>query len=94
MSHVQGARKNHNKIIVSGSFGSVPHFRYLITTLKHRYCVLKEIKWKLNSENSCYHSVQNFLSYRLKSRNMKIKIWRNINLLLLLYGSEIWSHIE
>jgi len=40
--------------------------------------------------NSCYHSVQNLLSFRLLFRNMKIKIYRNI-MLRVLYGCETRS---
>jgi len=35
--------------------------------------------------------VQNLLSSRLLSKNLKIKIYRNINLLVVLYGFEGWS---
>ena len=38
-----------------------------------------------------YHSVQNLLSSRLLSKNLKIKIYRTIILSLVLYGCETWS---
>ena len=38
----------------------------------------------------CYHSVQNLLSSRLLSKNLKIKIYRIISLPVLLYGFETW----
>jgi len=41
--------------------------------------------------NVCYHSVQNLLSSRLLSKNLKIKIYRTIILLVVLYGCETWS---
>ena len=41
--------------------------------------------------NVCYHSVQNLLSSRLLSKNLKIKIYRTINLPVFLYGCETWS---
>jgi len=41
--------------------------------------------------NACCHSVQNILSYSLVSKNIKIKIYRNIILPLVLYGCETWS---
>jgi len=41
--------------------------------------------------NACYHSVQNLLSSRLLSKNLKIKIYRTINLPVVLYGCESWS---
>jgi len=40
---------------------------------------------------TCYDSVQNLLSSRLLSKNLKIKIYRTINLPVVLYGCETWS---
>jgi hypothetical protein len=41
--------------------------------------------------NACYHSVQNFLSSRLLSKNIKIRIYTIIILPVVLYGCETWS---
>ena len=41
--------------------------------------------------NACYYSVQNLLSSRLLSKNLKIKIYRTIILRVVLYGCETWS---
>ena len=38
-----------------------------------------------------YNSVQNLLSSRLLSKNLKIKIYRTIILSVVLYGCETWS---
>jgi hypothetical protein len=38
-----------------------------------------------------YHSVQNLLSSRLLTKNLKIKIYRTIILSVVLYGCETWS---
>ena len=43
------------------------------------------------SGNACYHSVQNLLSFSLLSKNLKINIYRNIILPIVLYGCETWS---
>ena len=43
------------------------------------------------SGSACYHSVQNLLSSRLLSKNLKIKIYRTIILPVVLYGCETWS---
>ena len=40
--------------------------------------------------NACYRSVQNLLSSSLLTQNLKIKIYRTINLLVVLYGCETW----
>ena len=41
--------------------------------------------------NACYHSVQNLLSSRLLSKNLKIKIYKTVILSVVLYGCETWS---
>ena len=46
---------------------------------------------KLNSENACYHSVQNLSSSSLLSKNLKINIYGTIILPAVLYGCETWS---
>ena len=51
----------------------------------------EEIKSRLRSGNACYHSVQNLLSSRLLSKNLKIKIYRTIILPVVMYGCETWS---
>jgi hypothetical protein len=53
----------------------------------------EEVKCRLNSGNACYHSLQNLLSSSLLSKNLKIKIYRTIILLVVLYGCETWSLI-
>jgi hypothetical protein len=42
---------------------------------------------------TCYYSVQNLLSSRLLSKNLKIRIYRTIILPVVLYGCETWSLI-
>ena len=61
------------------------------TTLTNQNSIQDEIKGRLKSGNACYHLVQNLLSYRLLSKNIKIKIYRNIILPVVLYGCETWS---
>jgi hypothetical protein len=51
----------------------------------------KEIKSRLNSGNACNHLVQSLLSFRLLSRNAKVKIHKIITWPLVLYGCETWS---
>ena len=51
----------------------------------------EEIKSRLKSGNACYHSVQNLLSSRSLSKNIKIKIYRIIMLSVVLYGCDTWS---
>jgi hypothetical protein len=51
----------------------------------------EEIKRRLNSRNASYHSVQNLMSSRVLSTNAKIKIYKTVMLLVVLYGYETWS---
>ena len=66
-------------------------FKYLGTTLTNQNSIPQEIKGRLISGNACYHSVQNLLSSRLISKNLKIKIYRTIILPVVLYRCETWS---
>jgi hypothetical protein len=50
-----------------------------------------KVKSRLNSGNVCYYSVQNLLSFRLVSKNLKIKIYKTVILPVVLYGCETWS---
>jgi ethanolamine utilization protein EutQ (cupin superfamily) len=53
--------------------------------------IQEEIKSRLNSGNTSYHLVQNLMSSILLSKNLNIKIYRTINLCVVLYGYETWS---
>jgi len=47
----------------------------------------EEVKTRLNSENACYHSVENILSSRVLSKNVSIKIYVTIILPVIRFGS-------
>jgi hypothetical protein len=66
-------------------------FRYLGATLTVQNSILEEIKSRMKLGNACYHSVQNLLSSRLLSRNLKMKIYRPIILPVVLNGCKTWS---
>ena len=59
----------------TGVLERVEEFKYLGTTLTNQILFRKEIKSRLRSGNACCHSVQNLLSSRLLSKNLKIKIY-------------------
>jgi hypothetical protein len=69
----------------------VTKFKYLGITPTDQNCMHEEIKSRLNSGNTCYHSVQSLLSTRLLPRNLKVKIYRIIILPVVLYGCETSS---
>jgi len=61
------------------------------TTLTNPNSIAEEIKSRLKSGYASYHSMQNLLSSRLLSKNLKIKIYRTVILPVVLYGCETWS---
>jgi hypothetical protein len=71
----------------------VSQFRNLGTTVTNQNLIQEEIKRRLNSGNACYHLVQNLLSSRLLSKNLKVKIYKTIVLRVVVYGCETWSLI-
>ena len=91
MSRDQNAGRIQSVRIDNSIFERVEEFKYLGTTLTNQNSITEEIKSRLRSGNACYHSVQNLLSSRLLSRNIKIKIYRTIILPVVLYGCEAWS---
>ena len=91
MSRDQNAGRIQSVRIDNSTFERVEEYKYLGTTLTKQNCIAEEIKSRLRSGNACYHSVQNLLSSRLLSKNLKIKIYRTIILPVFLYGCETWS---
>jgi hypothetical protein len=65
MSRHPNSGQNQNIRIANESFENVTTFKYLGTTLSDQNDIHDEIKSRLNSGNTCYHSVQNLLSSRL-----------------------------
>jgi len=77
--------------IDNSSIERVEEFKYLGTTLTNQNSIQEENKRRLKLGNACYYSVQNLLSSRLLSKNLKTKMYRTIILPVVLYGCEIWS---
>ena len=77
--------------IDNSSIERVEEFKYLGTMLTNQNSIQEETKSRLKLGNACYYSVQNLLSSRLLSKNLKIKIYRTIILPVVLYGCENWS---
>jgi hypothetical protein len=69
LSHHRIAGQDHDIKMVNRCFKNVEQFRYLGTTITKRNLIQEETKTRLNSGNTCYHSVQIFLCSRLLSKN-------------------------
>jgi hypothetical protein len=91
LSHHRNAGQNRDIKIANRSFKKVTQINYLGTTVTNQNLIQDEFKGRLNSANACYHSVQNLLSSCLLSKNVKIRIYKNIILPVVLYGCETWS---
>jgi hypothetical protein len=91
MSRHPNSGQNQNIRIANESFENAAKFKYLGTILTNQNYIHDEIKSRLNSGNACYHSVQNPLSSRPISKNLKIKIYKTVILPVVLYGCETWS---
>jgi hypothetical protein len=74
LSRHENAGQSQDIKIANRSFENAAQFIYSGTTVGNQNLILEEIKRRLNSGNACYHSVQNSLSSRLLSKNVKIKI--------------------
>jgi hypothetical protein len=85
----QNAEQNHDIKIANRCFENVVQFRYLGTTVTNQNLIQEDIK-RLNLGNACNHSLQNLLSSHLLS-NIKIRIYKNIILPVVLYGCQNWS---
>jgi len=91
MSQDRNAGRIHSLWIDNNTYDRVEQFKYLGTTLTNQNSIAEEIKSRLKSGNACYLSVQNLLSSRLLSKNLKIKIYRTVILPVILYGCVTWS---
>jgi hypothetical protein len=55
--------------------------------------IQEAIKRRLNSGNGCQHLVKKLLSSRVLSKTIKIRMYKSIILLVVLYEYETWSQI-
>ena len=83
------AGRGHSVKIDNSSIERFENFKYLGAMLTDQNSIQEEIKSTLKSGNACYHSVQNLLSSRLLSKNLKIKIYRTISLPVVFMGVKL-----
>jgi hypothetical protein len=74
--------------LLGKNFSAIYGIGSLITA--NQNLIPERTKRRLNSGDACYHLVQNLLSSRLLSRNVKIRIYRTIILPMVLYGCGTW----
>jgi hypothetical protein len=63
----------------------VGKLKYLEKMATKQTCIHEEIKSRLHLGNACCHAVQNLLSFRQLSKNVKIKLHKTIILFAVLY---------
>jgi hypothetical protein len=61
------------------------------TTATGQHLIKEVIRRGLNWNNACCHSIENLLSSRLLSKDVKLRIYNTIILPVVLYGCETWS---
>jgi hypothetical protein len=93
MSRHSNSGQNQNIRIANELFENVAKFKYLGTTLISQNDIHDDIKSRLNAGDASYYSVQNLLSSRLISKNLKTKIYKTVILPIVLYGCKTWSLI-
>jgi hypothetical protein len=69
VSRDQNAGQTLEIKIGNRSFENVSQFTYMGLTVTNQNLIQEEIKRRFNSDNACYHLVQNLLSFRLLSKN-------------------------
>jgi hypothetical protein len=91
LSFHRNVAQTHDINIANKCFENAAQLKYLGSTVTNRNCIQQGMKRRLDLGNACYHSVQNLLSSRLLSKNIKIRIYKTIILPVVLHGCEILS---
>jgi hypothetical protein len=78
VSRDQNADQSRDIKVGNRSFEKLSQFKYLGMRVTNQNLIQEEIKRRLDSGNACSHSVQNFLSSRLLSKILKVRIYKTI----------------
>ena len=70
LSRDQNAGRIHSLRIDNSTFERVEEFKYLGTTLTHQNSIPEEIKSRLRSGNTCYHSFFQFSIQKFKDQDI------------------------
>jgi hypothetical protein len=89
--HDQNAGQNWDTKLANRYFKNVSQFKYLKTKVTNQNSVQEDIKRRMNSGNSCYHSDKNLMSSPLLSKNIKIRINKTMIFPVVLYGCKTRS---
>jgi len=87
----ENAEQKDSIKIGNKSFEKIEQFRYFERTPTNQHSAYGENKSRLKSRIVWCLSVQNLLSSRFISKNIKIKMYRVMILSPVIYGCEIWS---
>jgi hypothetical protein len=70
----------HRGVIANenNSYEKLKTFKCLDSLVTNQNSIQDKIKYGFEAGNSCYYSVQTFLTSRLLSKNLKIKIYKTI----------------
>jgi hypothetical protein len=74
LPHHQNAGQNRDIKLANRSFENVTQLKYLRTAAININSSKEEIKRIQNSDDACYHSVQNLSSFRRLSENIEMRI--------------------
>jgi hypothetical protein len=69
----------------------VAQFKHLVIAVTNQNLIREEIKRRFNSVNAFCYLVQYVLSSCMLSKNVKIRIYKTIILLVVLFGCSVWS---
>jgi hypothetical protein len=73
LSRHQDEKRNRDIKIANRYFENVAQLRYLGKVVRNQNLIKEEIKRRLNSANTCYHSVQSVWSPHLLFKNLILK---------------------